>query len=349
MNRAKFSSSAVIYLENNEVQSRGLREDAFQTVQGSKDVIISHNNHGMTPGETVTVSYNDATGSVGGIPSSEIGTYALPKDHTISDVTRDSYTITASNTNATNDGIFGGKGIKATENLAWNVLHPIIQEVTLPNTSSTWSIMGNTLIANNDYDLDTSWYPMIANTNTAHVYPQAVLSGTDVTLKFKGVLSTEFDNISPIIDLQRMSAITISNRVNNPVNTIIDEESATAGTALAKYVTKAVQLEENADALDIYLDANTRSETDINVYYKTAVDADGFTESDWTLVQPSDRVGNIISPITSEDITDFTEYSYKVTDANFTLFAIKIVFLSSSSGKVPTCKRLRAIASFDTA
>ena len=342
MNRAVFAPSATVYLENDIIQSRALREDAFQTVNASNDIIVSHSNHGMTTGETVSVSYDATTGTVGGIPDTEIN-----KDHVIKNVTRDNYTITSDTTAANTDGIFGGKGIKASENLAWNILYPTIQEVTLPNTSTAWSIMGNTLIADNDYDVDTTWYPMIANTNTAHAYPQAVLAGSTKTLKFKGILSTESDNISPIIDLHRLSAITISNRINNPNSSITEEVSATAGTALAKYVTKAVQLEENSNNLDIYLDVNVPSGTDINVYYKTAVDATGFSGANWTSILPSDRNGNTIAISTPINIDDFKEYSYKVTGSSFTLFAVKIVFLSGSSSNIPTCKRLRAIASLD--
>ena len=344
MNRAKFSTSATIYLENDVVQSRGLREDAFQTVDTSNDIVVSHNNHGMTNGETVIISYDDSTGTIGGIPAAEIN---LVAGHVIKDVAPDQYTITSGTTAADTNGIFGGKGIKATENLPWNVLHPIIQEVTLPNTSTNWSVMGNTLIDDNDYDVDTTWYPMIANTNTAHVYPQAVLAGASKTLKFQGELSTESDNISPIIDLHRLSAITISNRINNPISSITEEESATAGTAIAKYVTKQVQLEENSNNLDIYLDVNVPSGTGMNVYYKTAVDASGFTSADWTLTTPSDRLGASIDISPPINVNDYKEYSYKVVGNSFTLFAIKIVFLSDNSSNIPTCKRLRAIASLD--
>jgi len=340
MNRAVFSSSAEIKLENAQVQSRSLEVDPMQTVINTNKVIVSHKNHGMTNGESVAITY-EGTSDINGIPESEIKI-----SHVVSAVERDRYTITTAS-NATGTGIDGDDATVATENLAWNTMYPFIQEVTLPNTGMVWGVKDTTLVSDNTYLESPSYLPMIINSNYTPQSPRAVLAGTTPSLKFKGVITSTQDNVSPVIDLQRCSAITVFNRINNPGTTtpydivanFFDETDASRGSSLAKYLTKTVQLDESSDELKIFLDVNRPSFTNVKVYYKTSSEATGFDNLPWTEI--TSTVGSV--PY-SDDPNDYREMEYSISANAFTLFNIKIVFTSQNTSKIPSCKSLRAIA-----
>ena len=342
MNRAVFDSSATIRLENDEVQLRALEVDPFQTVNGSNDIIVSHRNHGFTNGESVTLDY-EGTSDINGIPSTEV-----KATHGIKNVERDRYTVTTASA-ATGTGIDGDDNATATENLAWNTVYPFIQEVTLPNTGMTWGIKDTKLGGDNTYVESSSYLPMIINSNYTPQTPRAVLSGTAKSLWFNGSLVSTNDNVSPVIDMQRCSAITVFNRINNPIGVATngydlvanfeEETDPYRGSALSKYVTKTVQLDESSDELKVYLDINRPSMTNVKVYCKTSSEATGFDDLNWTEV--TSTVGAV--PY-SDDPNDYRELEYSVNSDPFTLFAVKIVFTSQNTSKIPSCKNLRAIA-----
>lgn len=342
MNRAVFSASANIKLENAEVQLRSLEVDPFQTVIGSNKVIVSHRNHGLTNGESVALDYL-GTSDINGIPVGEIKT-----THVVSAVERDRYTITTA-TASTGTGIDGDDDVTASENLAWNTVYPFIQEITLPNTGMTWGIKATSADGDNNYLEGTSYLPMIINNNYTPQTPRAVLSGTTKSLKFEGTMTTTNDNVSPVIDLQRCSAITVFNRINNPIGTTtpgydlvanyVAETDPYRGSALAKYITKTIKLDETSDELNIYLDVNRPSFTNIKVYYKASSEATGFDNLNWTEI-----TANTGSVPYSDDPNAYTEMEYNISSDPFTLFAIKIVFTSQNTSKIPSCKSLRSIA-----
>jgi len=339
MTRAVFSPSADIKLNNHPVQLRSLEVDPFQTVINSADVIVSHRNHGMVNGESVALDYA-GTSTINGIPYTDIKI-----SHTIKNVERDRYTITAA-TAATGTGIDGDDAVTASENLAWNTVYPFIQEITLPNTGMSWAIK-DTVLQDGAYTASSSYLPMIINSNYTPQVPRAVLSGDNVSLQFQGTMVSTNDNLSPVIDMQRCSAITIYNRINNPgasapydvVANYFDETDAYRGSSLSKYVTKTVQLDESSDELKIYLDVNRPSKTNIELYYKTSSEATGFDGLPWVPV--SATIGAI--PY-SDDPNDYKEMEFAISTDPFTLFTIKIVFTSQNTSKIPTCKSLRSIA-----
>ena len=342
MNRAVFETSATINLENAQVQLRSLEVDPFQTVLGSNKVIVSHRNHGLTNGESVALDYVGIS-DINGIPPAEIKT-----SHVVSAVERDRYTITTT-TNATGTGIDGDNDVTASENLAWNTIYPFIQEITLPNTGMTWGIKSTSLEGDNNYLESSSYLPMIINNNFTPQTPRAILSGATKSLKFQGNLLSSNDHVSPVIDLQRCSAITVFNRINNPIGVATGgfdlvanyaaETDPFRGSSLAKYITKTIQLDESSDELNIYLDVNRPSYTDIKLFYKTSSEATGFDGLDWTEI--TSTVGAV--PY-SDDPDVYTEMEYTISSNPFTLFAIKIVFTSQNTSKIPSCKSLRSIA-----
>ena len=80
------------------------------------------------------------------------------------------------------------------------------------------------------------------------------------SLAIKLNLSSRTDNVSPVVDTQRMSAILISNKTNSPSNTtsgqrgyvntgFVAETEPTGGSIATKYMTKEVTLDQGSTSL----------------------------------------------------------------------------------------------------
>jgi hypothetical protein len=124
----------------------------------------------------------------------------------------------------------------------------------------------------------------------------------------------------------------------------VSELDPSQGTALTKYVTRNIKLKNSSNTLNIYLDTNKPSGTDIEVYYRTHTEDDLINKSNWILATP---IGNGIPIQNNPEI--YTEMEYVINNIvnqsnQFTVFAIKIVFKSNNSSVVPKIKDLRAIA-----
>ena len=96
--------------------------------------------------------------------------------------------------------------------------------------------------------------------------PHGVLTAT-VPVAAPGI--TIPTNVSPVLDTQRMSAFTITNRLNNPTSgttpDYVAETVNTGGSAAAKYMTRPVQLSNPSTALDIRLSAYVPSTSTIEI------------------------------------------------------------------------------------
>jgi len=338
LNRAVFDTSAEasLVLKNKELPTRALENDPFQTTNGSSEIIVSHRNHGMSDGDSVTIDVDENIASITGIPTSEV-----TDTHTISAVERDRYTITCSS-NASGTGIDGNNTVTATQNLAFNTVYPLVQEVTLPNTGMVWGIkdsMEDTGL------LGSTYLPIIINENYTPQAPKIIKQGSTPSLELNGIFTSTKDNLSPVVDMDRCSVITISNRIDNPAATTtaghnvvanyFDETDPTKGSVLSKYLTKTVQLDDSSDQLKLYLDVNRPSFTNVQVYHKTGSESSTFDTLNW-----------VEAPLTIpySDAGDYTEMEYTIDVNEFTLFAIKIVFTSQTTSKVPSVQSLRAIA-----
>ncbi len=341
MNRAVFNitAPASLVLKNTLLPTRALTNDPFQTVNSSAEVVVTHKNHGMLNGNSVTIAVEESITSINGIPLAEI-----EATHTISNVERDRYTITAT-TVATGTGIDGNNTVTATQNLAFNTIYPLVQEITLPNTGMVWGIKDST---ENTGILGSTYLPVIINENYTPSTAKVVKQGSTSSLYLNGIFVSSKDNISPVVDMDRCSAITISNRIDNPAasaaagfNVVANynaETDASNGSVLAKYITKTVKLDETSDQIKVYLDVNRPSFTNVKLYHKTGSESTTFDTEAWVEINPA------TGTVPYSDSGDFSEMEYTIDVADFTMFAIKIVFTSQTTAKVPSAQSLRAIA-----
>ena len=193
----------------------------------------------------------------------------------------------------------------------------------------------------------------------------AALPG-EKSLQLRTFLSTSDSRVSPVIDGQRCSVITISNRVNNVIENYATDSRVnglnTDPTA-CQYITKEILLENSATGIEIMVDAHIHLDSDIRAFYAIS-DTDGF-EPIFTPFPGYSNLntrGQVINSSKNDGKSDnlvpkangygfeptnreFKEYTFTVDRLpSFRSYRVKIVMTSNSQVYVPTMKDLRVLA-----
>ena len=360
--RAEFENvTGTVTLTNKTLDTRTLKTNPLRTTSGSKDITVFHPNHGMHgTSNNVTIS-GVASGTYNGIAHTDInGTYTVIKD-----ITLDSYVITSgSSGNATSTGDVGGSTVVASQNRTFDVLNLSgIQTMTLPETSLDMSIRPTT---GKSVHGSESEFSLTANSNKVAVVgkdniyftaPQMVASEINETNEMSGqksfwniiTLNTTNTKLSPVLDTQRMSAFTITNRLNQPTSSntpsFVADTASTGTSTAAVYCTKSIVLENSSTSLDIRLTSNVRSSSSVKVYFRIVGSEDDTTidKVAWTPFNSDGSEDLTVTP--AEDDTTFKEYKYSVDNLkDFTTFQLKIELTGSISSYPPKIKDMRAIA-----
>ena len=300
--------------------------------------------------------------SISGIPLTEIN-----KTHTnINDVEIDSYTIPITSTpNA--DGSFGGSSGIVSENAQMDQMQALFSTIESPDTSLTAKI--RTTSGTSPSGTETSFVKQSVsqsetipiNDNYVFDKPRLVASQINETNEMSGEKSMELtftmqsqkDNLSPIIDLEKRSIVTVANRLDNvdsaaavyPTTEYTPPTAPDGDSNECVYITRKAQLKNPANSIKCYLDAAKFQSSEIQVMFKIlrSDDASDFDEIGWqyfnTDGSPDVAVNDSINP------DDFIERVYTADDiGEFISFAIKIRLQGTNSAEVPRCKDLRAIA-----
>jgi len=331
LHRAVFDISATrtAVLRNEVNPSRALVSNAITTTNSSTNVTVAHRDHGMVVGESVTLA------GVAGTLNGHTTTH-LNKAHTITAISRDGYTFVSGGTGSAT-GIAGGSLLQATQNLAWDTIRPILQGVILPGTAQSYTIQSTAPGSSSSIGAGTD--AIVANDDYTPGTPKVIKSGNTATVQLNGSFSSTNAYLSPVLDMERASMITVSNRIDN--SSAVAETDASLGSNLAKYVTKTIELHESSDTLKIYLDINRPNGSFVDVYYKAGNTAGTFNALSWIAAAPTTNNGQVAY----SDGTTYDETIYDIIPAGpFTVFAIKIVMRSSGTSVVPMCQDLRAIA-----
>ena len=337
LKRAVFDTTTrVATLRNAALPSRQLVADPLTTVANTAAqdniITVTHRDHSHSAGDSVTLAGFAATN---GYTAAE-----LNKAHTITAIARDSYTITvaaANHANAITAGNGGGSACQATEGLEWNTARPIISQVVLPNTTSSYTIKDTAV--GNGTSIGSTTAAIVPNEDYTPLSPKVIKPGSTHTAEIQATFTSTSDYLSPVIDLERCSLITIGNRIDN--SSAVAETNASKGSNLAKYVTKTVELNDSSDTLRILLDINRPNGSFVDVYYKIGNTAGTFDAESWVAATPTGNNG----AVAFSDGDTYNETEYNVSSANsFTIFAVKIVMRSGSTSTVPMCQDLRVIA-----
>jgi len=206
------------------------------------------------------------------------------------------------------------------------------ENVTVEGTSISNSLhLGSSLTPigvspNENYDLKTSFALDLSTAPNTYMFTQ---------------VNTSSDYVSPIIDLDRVSLLTVKNQINVLSDSDTTETSADKGSAVARYLTKTVNLNNPADQLNVYINANRpTAASKITLYAKLAYDGANAIPTGWVKVSPVNTI-----PVSSNS-DEYNEAEYILTSPanDFISFTLKIVFSSDNLYDVPTVRDLRAIA-----
>lgn len=212
------------------VDSTGVGATATATISGGTVISITVTNSGSGyTSPTVTIT---PVGSFGSITSE-----MLMGDFEVMSVdSLDTYTIQV-NANAPSNGRVGNAGVIVTQNRQYDVMFPTISQIVLPGTSIDWAaktISGKNVDATSGtepYTKDADYNPIVANSNV--FYTTTRMIGNEKSeiesvgqpnsplldkksLVWKATMRSTQENLSPMIDLLRMSAVVIHNRIDKP-------------------------------------------------------------------------------------------------------------------------------------
>ncbi len=280
----------------------------------------------------------------------------------------------------------GGYDTHATQNIPFQIISPNIANITVPGTSISAAMksisassLGNGMGQGTDVPfLDKGSESVTLNKSNYLNSPRMIASrinetNNTVTQNSPGnrsmnmtlTLETSNPNISPVVDLQRMSAVLVSNRVDAPitnykqdsrVNTLFDDPTA------CQYVSRENTLANSASSIKILLDAHINEYSDIRAFYAIS-DSPNFDpifepfpgyknlndqglvinseESDGRqdrFIPASDSAGFKSSELT------FREYEFNMEDLPpFKYYRVKFVLTSTNQTYVPRVSDLRVI------
>jgi hypothetical protein len=420
-----------------------LDNDPLEFYPGSQVLKVHHVDNGFVNGSTVKLNnipgdgtrlaiYN--SGNIYGVNVQTINNV----EFAVSNVRSNSYTIILPTASTSNTIVrAGGIGIIAERDFLYDAVYPAISSLQFADTSARVSAK----VVEKGYTPQSS-FTLLSGASASELYTTAVLpSATNITNKIAGArpltLRITLDNnnpfLSPIIDMQQLSAVFIKNQVNNPTyatenlntdiitvarnsnisfkkltsdtgyisivavndranvsgivkgttvtvsNTTVNsgafrvldildaganilvagnittaaaanvitvtngrafiaEEAATGGSALAKYITRQVDLANPSTSINLRLDISKPENANVKVYYKVKTVGES---ADLATKEYVELTGLVIPTSLNGE---FFEVEKQIDDIDqFTSIVFKIVLLSDDSADAPKCKNLRAI------
>ena len=402
INRASFSTSAgVCTLQNIGIPTVKLGQSPVISIPGTKKIKVRHLNHGMYKAASNNVIIAGLSGTVA-LDTSPASNYDLSTANgtftALDEVGIDHYIIDLGLThsgNHTAPGAFfkeakvtGGALSTATENYMMDTGKITLQIMEIGGTDITTKIRttsGTSPSADTgatkpvgggevSFDLvsGSAAVEVSANENINFATPRMVASTINETNEMTGnksfevlaTLTTPVENLSPVIDKQRMGLICVQNRLNNIVvdqdhysSSVLNASDPTAGTIFADayqprtaadgdvnaavYVTRKVSLANASTSLKVMFDAIVFSSAYIDVYYKVlkSDDTTAFENIEWSEMTIDKAVSE------SKNYGDFRERQYEVAGLDpFIAFSCKLVLRGTKTSEPPFVQDLRIIA-----
>jgi hypothetical protein len=271
----------------------------------------------------------------------------------------------------------GGYNVSCTQNIPFEIIKPLIQNITVQGTSLTSdlkTISGKSINGNEIPFLDDGFASVsIDKTNYLGSTKLICSKINEVeklddkpSLNMRLFLNTTDSFVSPVIDTHRMNAVLVSNRINSPiedyandsrVNSIFEDPSA------FQYISKEINLANPASSIKIILDAHINKYCDIRAFYSISQSQNfdpifipfpgyknlnpngniiNFENNDGrsdTFIANTDFLGFDSSSI------EFKEYTFTADELqSFMSFRIKLVMSSTNQTYPPRIKNLRVIS-----
>ena len=361
---------------------------------------------GITRGIDNTVAQTHRVGDIvrkyeaAGISLRRINTtHSFANVNNSNEITLDSYFIkvdtTSSGIGTVRDGtnnfrklkisdteINGGSKVKATQNIQFEAVTPLVEFLTPRDTSlggrirtvSGTSVNGSEISFQDqgfeNVTLNGANYLETPRIITSKINEQNQLTSLPGSKSFtmELVLATQDQNVSPVIDTDRLAIITTTNRLDQRITNYSDDPRINErfnDPNAAVYITKRVNLENPATFLQVKFAAYRHPSNDIRVLYRllradtlsqettfelfpgynnmTDTTGDGFGDQ---VIDPklnNGRPDRFVPASNNQD--DFRDYQFTASNVpEFTGFEIKVIMTGTNQAYVPKLRDFRAIA-----
>ena len=274
----------------------------------------------------------------------------------------------------------GGTNIKATQNMPFEVITPLVQNLTVQGTSlsaEVRTVTGKSLSGTEIPFADIGFEPITINAPNYLDSTRIIASKVNEDNKLSNLpgnksmnlrltLGTTNTYLSPVLDTQRISTILTSNRVNSVITDYATDARADTvdeDPSAFQYISKEISLENPASSIKIILDAHINLYSDIRAFYSISENPNfepiftpfpGYNNLDvrGRIINFEDSNGlsdafisksNDVGFISSE--IEYKEYTFTADELPpFRSYRIKLALTSSNQVYVPRVKNLRVIA-----
>ena len=274
----------------------------------------------------------------------------------------------------------GGYDIRATQNMPFEIVTPVVQNLTVKGTALTAEVRTTTSksISGNEIPfLDAGYEAVALNESNYMTSPRLIASKVNADAKLTNLvgskslnmrvfLNTTDSRISPVIDGQRVSTILTSNRVNDVIEDYTTDPRANSLTddpTACQYLSKELNLENPATSIKILVGAHIHLDADIRAFYAVS-DKQGFKPvfTPFPGFKNLDKQGQVIAPKNNDGQSDtlvvksnsygfepqdieYKDYTFTADNLpSFRSYRIKIILTSKNQAYVPRMKDLRVLA-----
>ena len=274
----------------------------------------------------------------------------------------------------------GGSQILSTENIPFEIVTPIVQNITPQGSNLTGQLRTITASSIDGSEVpyqDKGFEDISLITDNYMSSPRMVASRINETTSLPTLPNNKSftmslslygadPSVSPIVDLDRIGVILTSNRINNPVSdfatdnrvkTLKDDPNAFV------YASKPISLKDGATGIKIHMEGHINVTSDIRAFYAIMEDP-----SDELVYQPFPGYtnllssGQIIDPAKNNGLPDklvpktdkiaykseqvvWNDYEFTIDNLpTFRNFSIKLVGTGTNQAQPPRVQGLRVIA-----
>jgi hypothetical protein len=274
----------------------------------------------------------------------------------------------------------GSVNILSTENIPFDIITPIIQNITPTGTTISGQVrtVTSTSVDGSESPFVDKGFDNITLVGDNYMSsPRMIASRINETTSLPNLpdnksftlnlaLSALDPALSPMIDLDRMAVIFTSNRLNQPItdyttdnriNTIQDDPNAFV------YASKPITLESGATGIKIHLEGHINLTSDLRAFYAISDNPNdelvyqafpGYDNllSTGQIIDPAKNSGLPDKALPKTDVIAYTpdqvvwnDYEFTIDNlATFRYFSIKLVGTGTNSSQPPRVRGLRVIA-----
>ena len=273
----------------------------------------------------------------------------------------------------------GGTVARHTENIQFETVTPNVQISTPPGTSvsakvrtiSATSIGGSEnsfedqgfedINLDDQHDFET---PRMIASHINQVQNLDGVTPAEKSLTFELTMTSDDENISPMIDSERVALVLSSNRLSNGdfSDDSFMKKTKTTGEDpnTATYISNMVVLDSPSTCILLEFSGYRPEGSSIRAFYKTIEEGSSEDTFDRNfdpfpgssninqfeeVIDPSKNTGEPDQPVPASIGDEFLEYSFNSRQLPaFTAFQIKVVMVGNNQAKPPKIKELRGIA-----